>query len=170
VRIVPARVHHADRLSFVFAFHLAGERHVDLLDDRQGVHVGAERDDRPRLRAVHDGDDAVARNAGFGIEAEAPQRVRDELRRFHLAVRQFRVFVKRASPGDHVLLDGGGALVDLRRERRRGSDRRRRRGLGGGERQEREQGQHGWLLYCDTHAMTRSGGSNPATAFVNNAG
>ena len=48
VGIVPARVHHADRLALELADRLAGERQFAFLAHRQAVHVGAQRDDRSR--------------------------------------------------------------------------------------------------------------------------
>ena len=71
VRVVATRVHDPDRLSFPGRGRPAGEGQVDLLGDRQRVHVGAQRDDRPRPAALDHGDDAGLRHAGPRTRARA---------------------------------------------------------------------------------------------------
>ena len=64
VGIMPASMHHADFLAFVFAFGFRGERQIDHFDDRQRIHVGAQRDDGAGLAAFQQGNDAGLPDAG----------------------------------------------------------------------------------------------------------
>ncbi len=113
VRVVTARVHDGHGAVFELARGGAGKRQPGVLLDGQAVHVRAQRDDRTRLRAAQRGDDAVTSHAGPRLEAEAAQPLGDVLGRLDLAVRELRVLMQMAAPREHLLLDGGGALIDV---------------------------------------------------------
>ena len=102
VGVVAAGVHHPDRLPLPGRGRLAGERQVDLLGDRQRVHVGAQRDDRARPAALDHGHDAGPRHAGPRLEAERAEPLGDELRGLDLAVAELRVLVEVAAPLDEL--------------------------------------------------------------------
>ena len=118
VSIVSARVHHANALALVFARCATRERQIDGLGHRQGIHVGAQRDDGPGLRAAQQRRHARSRHARLRLEAKAPQRVRDESGCLWLSIRELRMLVQVTTPRQQLLLDGGGPPVDLGRERR----------------------------------------------------
>ena len=118
VRVVPAGVHHADVLPVVLGRGLAGERHVDLLANRQPVHVGAQRDHRAWPAALQNGDDAGAGDGRLRFESEGLEAIGDVLRGLQLAVGELGPLVEIPAPLQQFGLDGGGELVDLGRERR----------------------------------------------------
>ena len=135
VAVVPAGVHHAHLLAAPARAGAAGKGEVHLLRDRQGVHVGAQRDHgaRPGAAARH-ADHAGDGDALAHLVAEAPQVPRHEARGAHLLVPQFRVLVDVAAPADHARLDRPGRVVGppVQRARRRGGEGR---GGGGGGRE-----------------------------------
>jgi hypothetical protein len=106
------------------------ERHVDLFLDRQRVHVGAQRHHRAGLAALEQRHHAGAGHAGLHFHAERAQMVGHQLGRARFLVAQFGVLVDVAAPGDELVLDGLGALVDLRGQF--GHGRRRQRPLRAG--------------------------------------
>ena len=116
VRIVAARVHHADGLAVVFALHCRIERKVDFLGDRQRIHVGADRELRAGLAALQDAGDAGVRDAGAHLVAELLELARNELRRAHLAVAELRMLVQVAPPRGDL---GQHSLRHFRRRRSR---------------------------------------------------
>jgi hypothetical protein len=70
MRVVAAGVHHADFLATVVSPRRRPERHVGALGDRQGVHVGAQRDRGTRLTRPQQGDDTGLRDAGFHVQPQ----------------------------------------------------------------------------------------------------
>ena len=72
----------------------------DFLDDGQRIHVGAQRHDLSWLAAFEHADDAGLADAGLHLHAELAQMVGDELAGARFAVRQLRVLVDVATPGD----------------------------------------------------------------------
>ena len=113
VVVVAAGVHHADLLAVVRRLRRRLERQVDLLGDRQRVHVGAQRHDLSGLAALEDADDAGLRDAGLHLEPERPKVLGDDLRRSDLAVAELGVLVDVAAPGDHFRHDGLYSRVDF---------------------------------------------------------
>ena len=107
------------------------------LGDRQGVHVGAQRDRRARELA---GDDRADAGAGdrARLEAHLPQALADELRGLDLPAGELGVLVKVPAPFDHPGVDRRGAAVDLGGERvGDGRARGTRASRAGGERRRR---------------------------------
>ena len=102
VRIVSAGVHDADLFAAVVRFGDRAERHVGALDDRQRIHVGAQRDGRSRLAgACSKRDHAGVRDAGLAPRGRGSRRCSATIfDGADLAVGKFRVLVKIASPGD----------------------------------------------------------------------
>ncbi|MNQ72326.1 hypothetical protein D3C85_870280 [compost metagenome] len=90
--------------------------------DGQGIHVGAQRHHGAGLAALEHGDHAGAGDAGLNVHAQRAQMVGHELGRAVFLVAQFGMFVDVAAPGDELVFDGLGALIDLRGQR----------GIGGG--------------------------------------
>ena len=113
VRVVPARVHHADLLAAPLRLHLRGVGDVEFLGDRQRVHVGPKRDHPSGLAAAQDADDAGLRHAGANLQAQLAQVVGDDAGRARLLVAEFRVLVEVAAPGDDASGHVRGAPVDL---------------------------------------------------------
>jgi hypothetical protein len=118
VAVVPAGVHHAHLLAAPARAGAAGKGEVHLLRDRQGVHVGAQRDDRAGLAAAQRRDHAMAGDAGLRLETKAAQALRHVLRCLGLTVRQLRMLMQVAAPREHLLLDRRRACVDVGVERR----------------------------------------------------
>ena len=107
VRIVPAGVHDADLLVEVSGGDLGGERQVDALDHRQGVHIGAQADDGPGFTAPQDADDARMRDPGLDLQTEPREVIGDELGGAGLAVGEFGVLVDVAAPRDDFFFELG---------------------------------------------------------------
>ena len=137
VRVVPAGVHDGDALALVGAGGAAGERQVDLFGHRQRVHVGAQRDHRPRPRALDHRHHAGLGDAGARREAHLAQPLGDVARGLELLVRELGVRVQMAPPLDQPTGDRAGAEVDVAGERRRLE--RPRRGRQAGDQRERGQ-------------------------------
>ena len=108
VRVVPAGVHHADFLPVVGRLHRRLERHVDLLDHRQRVHVRAQRHYASRLAALEDADYAGVRDGRLHLDAERFEAIGDQLRGAELAVAELGMLVDVAAALDDLRLDGGG--------------------------------------------------------------
>jgi hypothetical protein len=125
VRVVAAGVHDA--------LHLALEREVVRLLDRQSVDVGPEGDDRSRLPAAEDPDDTRLRHRVAHLEPVGAQPLRDEPARALLAVAELRVGVQSPAHGHHGRRDTLGSGADLRVRGRGRSGRR------GGEKGESQQ-------------------------------
>ena len=116
VGIVTARMHHADLLADVFGFHRGLERHVHFLDDRQRIHVGAQRNDPSRLAALEQSDHAGVCYTGLYFHAELAQMRRNQLAGANFAVRQLGMLMNVAPPCDDLGFDGADALVHHGRE------------------------------------------------------
>ena len=148
VRVVAAGVHHVHFLAQVGALGLGREGQVHLFLHRQRVHVGAQHH-RTGLAALEHGDHAGHGHAGLHLHAQRAQMVGHQLGGARFLVAQFRMLVDVAAPGDELVLDGLGALVDLRGQRRIGRGRQRPLGAGralrrpAGPGQVRGQGQRG---------------------------
>ena len=117
VRVVTARVHHADFLTVVGRFHLRSKRHAHLFGDRQSVHVCTKRNHLARLAASKDTDDAGVRDAGANLDAETSQMIGHDLRRACFTIPQLRMLVNVTTPGDHLASDLFFAPIDLCRQR-----------------------------------------------------
>ena len=139
VVVMSAGVHHADVHALPHRAHLALEGKVDLLGHRQRVHVGAERDNRPRLAAAQYADNTGPADLRFHLEAKGTQMVGNQGRRSNLIEAEFGMLVDIAPPGDdlghhlhHACVDFLGQLIVRPRHLCRG-------GAGEGE-EERERG------------------------------
>ena len=89
VHVMAASVHDADFVAILVARpHLAGVREAGLLDDRQGVHVGADQDGGPGA-VLDDADDAVAADFGGHLETEGIQLLGQSCSRLFLFVGKF---------------------------------------------------------------------------------
>ena len=111
MRVVSARMHHADLLAVVRRAHVRAERHVDVLRHRQRVHVRAERNHRTRPAAAQHADDARMRHAGAHfVEPERAQMARHQRGRPRLAIAQLGMAVEVAPPGHHAGLDAISSL------------------------------------------------------------
>ncbi len=85
--IVTAGMHYADLLPDVLGFHRGLEGHIDFLYDRQCIHVGTQRNDRPRLAAFEQPDNTGAPYPGAYFHAELAQMGCDQLAGTGFAVR-----------------------------------------------------------------------------------
>jgi len=113
VRIMSARVHHADCLAPELRLDRGFEGHIRLLGDRQRVHVGAQCDRPARLRASKQSDHASPGDPGMNFEPECFQAPGYHFRGAHFPVAQFRMGVKVAPPFDHPGLDGARRCIYL---------------------------------------------------------
>src|ERR1041385_1708343 len=76
-------------------------RHVNRLVDRQGIHVGAQRDYSAGLPTLEQRYNAMLRNIGSDlIESERSQSVGNHTRRALLVIRKLGVHVKIAASFD----------------------------------------------------------------------
>ena len=73
VRVVPARVHHADVLPLVLRRGFAGERQVCFLAHRKSVHIRPQTHNGTGAPAFEDGHHTIARDTGLSFEAETLQ-------------------------------------------------------------------------------------------------
>ena len=73
VRIVAARVHHADLVAFVFGFGFRRERQIDFFRDWQCIHVGAQRDYGSGLSSAQQCDDTGASNRRLNFKSQRAQ-------------------------------------------------------------------------------------------------
>ncbi len=80
-------------------FDRRGERQSGALGDRQGVHVGAQRD--PRLRRPEVADDTRTEGEPLRVEPEGAQVGEHDVGRAVLLAGQLGVRVQIASPPDH---------------------------------------------------------------------
>ena len=124
VRVVAARVHHADLVPVIGGAHARRERQPGLLGDRQRVHVGAQRDDRALRVAAQHRHHARVRDAGAHAQAELAQLLGDDPGGALLAVAELGMLVQIAAPLDHArhrgarrAVDGVAQLVAGRRQR-----------------------------------------------------
>ena len=105
--VVTAGMHHVHLLVVEFAFGLRGEGQAGLFLDRQGVHIRSQSHNRPRFAAFQGADNAGVSNLRLDfVKAQVTQVFRDECGSPELTVRQFRVGVNIAPPGDHPGLYG----------------------------------------------------------------
>ena len=112
--VVAARVHHADLLAVPGRAHLRGERHVDVLGDRQRIHVGAQRDDRARERALQQSDDTGVGDAALHlVEADRAQVGLHDVGGAELAVAELGMRMQVTPPRDHAGLDRDCCRIDL---------------------------------------------------------
>ena len=116
---MPAGVHHADFLAVVHRADFAFERQIYQLGDRQGVHVGAQRDHRSRLAAAQHTNHARLPHVGRDLEAECAQMLLDERGGAHFLIRQLGMLVNVATPRHHfghhrrhARFDLGGKRID----------------------------------------------------------
>ncbi len=135
VGVVAAGVHDRHALAFVGPGGAARERQVDLLQHRQRIGIGAQRDRRSRKLARDHRDDARAGDRAR-LEPDRAQALGDELRRLDLAAGELGVLMEMPAPLDQLRLDRRRAAVDLGGERvraacarARGVSRRRDGGL-----------------------------------------
>ena len=113
VDIVSAGVHHADFLVVVGGAHFGGEGQVGVFGHREGVHVGAHRDHRPRTAAAQHADDAGVRDLlPHFVEAERPQVLGDPPRRLEFPVPQFGELVDVLAESDGLLFVDGDRFAD----------------------------------------------------------
>lgn len=130
VGIVTARVGHARLLAVVLGLGPGGERQIYRFTDRQGVHVGAQRDHRVRPTAPEDADHPCVGDLCGDFHSELAQMFGHESGGPELPIPQLGILMNIAPPGDHLGLHLGGKLVDLGgqavavlgSEQRRGND------------------------------------------------
>ena len=115
--VVSARVHDADVLPVDLRSDRRAEGKVDFFGDREGVHVGTERDDGAWQTTFEHADDSRAANASADLDAQLAQVLGDERRGARLLPRQLRMRVYVTSPGDDAIVHGQCAPVDLSVER-----------------------------------------------------
>ena len=112
VRVVSARVHHADLATLIGRANARRERKTGLLGDRQRIHVGAQRHDRALRGAAQHRHHARVRHLRAHVEAELAQPLRDERGGAHLAIAELGVLVQIAPPRDHLRLHRARRAVD----------------------------------------------------------
>ena len=118
VVVVTTCMHDADLVAFVHAGDLRRVGQAGFLDDRQPIHVGAERNDAAGLCAPQHADDAGMSHLRFHLETERTQMLGDERGGAELAIGQLRMLVDVAAPCDDLVLDlgrlGGDCGIELR--------------------------------------------------------
>ena len=134
--VMPAGVHHADRLPAIGAAYRRLEWQIDLLRHRQRIHVRAQCDDRSRLAAAQDANHTMAANFCCHLESERPQMRGNERRRAHFLTRQFRMLMNVPPPRYHLRRHRRDASIDILVHRRQ-----IRRALSTRERNERQRKQ-----------------------------
>ncbi len=82
-----------------------------------GIHVRTVGHHRPRLAAAQNRDHPVAADAGFDVEAEGSQLLRDESGRLFLFTGQFRVLVQMPPDFDQLRFDLRGLVGDTPEQR-----------------------------------------------------
>ena len=82
-------------------------------DDRQCIHVCAQRYDRPGFAALKHRNNAGAGDAGSHLETEFLQMFRDKARRTVFLFAQLGILVNVTAPRDQLTLDLNGTLPDL---------------------------------------------------------
>jgi hypothetical protein len=82
-------------------------------DDRQCIHVCAQRYDRPGFAALKHRNNAGAGDAGSHLETEFLQMFRDKARRTVFLLAQLGILVNVTAPRDQLTLDLNGTLLDL---------------------------------------------------------
>ena len=107
------------------------EREIGLLDHRQGVHVGADGDQRPRLAPLEQGDHARLGDAGAGVEPEATQVGGHRLGGLALAVGELGILMDAVADLDELGRHLLRLLVDPCVEGIRGRRAGRRQGRAG---------------------------------------
>ena len=102
VPVVAAGVHGA----------VVGGTVIDIVrfEDRQRVHVGAERDGALARPTFEDAHHAGLRQPSMHLDAEGLQLFGDDRRRALLLEAEFGVGVNVAAPRRHVVVDGGDAV------------------------------------------------------------
>ena len=118
MRIVSAGVHDADFLSVVGAAHRRLERQVDLLGDRERVHVRSQSGDASRFAAAKNADDPSVRDRRAHFDAQLFEFVGDQLRCAELAIAELGMLMDVAAALDHRRLHFLRRLVDALVERR----------------------------------------------------
>ena len=123
VVVVSAGVHDPGLLTpfhIAFAVDLNGQ--IDLLGDRQTVHVRAQRHDWPGLAALENADHGRGRagHADLHFDAERSQVVGDELRGAGFLHAEFGMLMQVAPPGDHRLQHRLDAPLSISSYGRRG--------------------------------------------------
>jgi hypothetical protein len=114
----PHGVHDADRLAVPDRPLLRSERHVGALLDRQRVHVGAQRDDRPgRAPRSRPTTPVTPTSVRTSSSSSARRCAATSAGRADLAVAELGVLVHVAPPGDEARHDLGDGGVDAVSER-----------------------------------------------------
>jgi hypothetical protein len=112
VGVVAAGVHHADFASAVGRARRRCEGQSRLFGDGEGVHVGAQRDDRSVSAPAQHADHAGVRDAGAHLEPQSFEVLRDECSGAHLAVAELGVPVDVAAPCDDARMQRARGPVD----------------------------------------------------------
>ena len=113
----------------VFTVDLKGRS--DSSDDRQCVHVSAQRYDGSRFAALEQADHTGFRHAGLDLHTELAQMIRDPVSPSYLAIRKLRILVDVTPPVDDLRFEAAYALVyGCREVLRRGGHWRRRSAKG----------------------------------------
>ena len=103
--VVAAGVHDANHAAHPRRLDLRGEGQVDLLLDRERIHVGAQRNHAARLAAFENADHAGVAHAGLHFDAELLQVFGHERRSALLMIRELGILMDVPPPGDHLVLD-----------------------------------------------------------------
>jgi hypothetical protein len=128
VNIVTASVRDADLLPVILDPDRGREREVGLLGDREGVHVGADRDHRTGATAAEDTHHAGVRDAGAYLEPQGAESVGDDARGACLAIAKLRIPMDVLADRHDLRresLDRGrdtGILLSAEAERRSGAE------------------------------------------------
>jgi hypothetical protein len=110
VGIVTAGMHHRHLLALVLLFGGRRKGQPWRFLDRQGVHVGAQRDRSPGLSSTKHPDNTSPRHPGTHLKLQIPQVVGYQLGCLSLLVAKLRMLVDLPAPLDHLRLDGGAAF------------------------------------------------------------
>ncbi len=107
MNVVAAGVGDADLAAEIGGLRDRPEGEVGLLGDRQRVHVGAHRDDSPRLGTAQDSDDTGVRHPGPDLKTEPGEFGGHQRGGAGLPIAQLRIAVDVLADLDHPRSDPG---------------------------------------------------------------
>src|SRR5439155_2380964 len=100
MNVMSARVHDSDLLSQIVGSHRRLERERSIFSDRQGVHVCADSNDRPRFPALEQADHSVMRHAGSYFQTQFSQVIGHQTRGLFFAIGELGILMDLVA--DHL--------------------------------------------------------------------
>lgn len=111
--VVATGVHHIHFGAVIVTLGLGGERQALRLLDRQGIHIGTQRNGAAGLGALEDADHAGTGDAGFDFQPQGFQVIGHQLGGTRFLLAQLGMLVNVAAPLDQLRLDRGGVFAHL---------------------------------------------------------